>query len=142
MKAEQKTLMLTLNQWICQLQLDVTLVFDGRQKDPAEAIRGHLDQLEVIYTPHHQTADEYILKEIEDSLSPNEETVVSSDRELTGKAKQIGAHTQSIEGFLSFLTKKRKKITVKRARPLCDSPAHIARLRKAFEEKLRCNEED
>ncbi len=134
--------MLTLNEWICQLQLDVTLVFDGKQKEFSEAIRGHLDQLEVIYTPHHQTADEYILREIEDASSPNEETVVSSDRELTGKAKQKGAHAQSIESFLSFLTKKRKKITAKRARPFCDSPAHIARLQKAFEEKLRSNNEE
>lgn len=141
MKAQQKPIMLALNQWAEELQLNLTLVFDGKQKDPAEAIRGHLDQLEVIYTPLHQTADEYILKELEQCAIPQEETVITSDRDLATKSKLTGAHAKSIEGFLAFLSKKRHKVKVKQRRPVSESPRELMRLQKVFEEKLK-NPED
>jgi len=136
MRARQKELLAALNDWTVQFKLNVTIVFDGRQKDPPEAVRGHLANLEVIYTPEHQTADDYILQEIEFSSTPSEETVVSSDRELTGKAKQRGARVQSIEDFFSFLGgKQRKKKSPSSKTTFQDTPANIERLLKIFEQK-------
>ena len=126
--------------WVTQLNLNVTIVFDGRQKDPPEAIRGHLDQLEVIYTPEHQTADAYILHELDLSSNLNEETVVSSDRELTGIAKQKGARVLSVEQFLARIAKKKKKSQPPK-KTFQDTDANIERLRQIFEDKLE-NDED
>lgn len=137
MKANQKQILSAINTWVIQLNLNVTIVFDGRQKDPPEAIRGHLDQLEVIYTPEHQTADDYILHELDLSSNLNEETVVSSDRELTGKAKQKGARTQSVDEFLSGLVKKRKKKQEPMKKTFRDTDANIERLHEIFEDRLK-----
>lgn len=136
LKTHQKQILLALNSWVTQLNLEVTIVFDGRQKDPKEAIRGHLDHLEIIYTPQGQTADAYILHALEESQNLNEETVVSSDRELTGIAKQKGAQILSIEQFLSNLVKKRKKKEPLKKR-FQDSEANIQRLKEIFETKLK-----
>lgn len=137
LKANQRQILSALNTWITQLNLNITIVFDGRQKDPPEAIRGHLDQLEVIYTPEHQTADDYILHELDLSSNLNEETVVSSDRELTGKARQKGARVQTIEEFLSRLAKKQKKKKEVVKKTFRDTEANIERLSEIFEERLK-----
>lgn len=136
MKANQKQILAAINTWVSQLNLSVTIVFDGRQKDPPEAIRGHLDQLEVIYTPEHQTADAYILHELEILDNLNEETVVSSDRELTGIAKQRGAKILTVEQFMSQLVRKRKKKEPSK-KTFKDTESNIERLREIFEERLK-----
>lgn len=135
-RQHQREMLLALNTWAVQLKLDIMVVFDGRQKDPPEATRGHLADLEVVYTPEHQTADDYILEQLDFCSNPSLMTIVSSDRELAAKAKQRGAKAQSIEEFCSFLSKKRSKKKAEAAfKAANDTPAHIERLLKIFEEK-------
>lgn len=127
-----------LNEEIEKLRLNVTIVFDSSEKLRDAASRGHLDALEVIYTTKQQTADDYIYKAIEDALQPQTETVVTSDRELAGKCKQLGAKILSIEQFITFIAK--KKLQKKRLSPrkeFRDSDKEMERLQKIFEGKLK-----
>lgn len=125
------------------LHLHITLVFDGKHQAPKDAIRGHLRQIEIIYTPENQSADDYIIEHIDTLSCPSRTTVVSSDREVLGKTKQLGAKGQTIEEFLSFLNgKQKKKKKTKSYSSFQDSDFHIKRLCKIFEERLYKDSED
>ena len=129
-----------LNEIISQLNLHVTLVFDGAEEHFPLPSRGHFDAIEIIYTSKSQTADEYIYEEITHSRTPAQCTVVTSDRELSGRCHQHRAKTMTIDEFLHFLSKKKtkKKRALKRssARVFRDSDPEIARLLLIFEKRL------
>lgn len=139
MKENERKLLSTLNQSIILLKYNATVVFDGREKDPPEALRRNFDALALIYTPHNQTADDYILEALADSANPAKETVVSSDYELLGKAKQRGANVLTIEAFLARLVKKKQKKKAATEKIFQESSTELKRLLKIFEDKL--NEE-
>ena len=132
MKANERRLLLSLNQRLLKYQ--VTIVFDGREKDPPEALRKNLDALALIYTPHHQTADDYILEALSD---PSHETVVSSDQELLRKARQRGAHTLTVEKFFSQLIQRKKKKSLAPSKEIQETDYHLQRLLKIFEDRLK-----
>ena len=140
---DYKTLLTKKNQILARLEtwaevfhLSITLIFDGKHKAPADAIRGHLRKIEIIYTHENQSADDYIVQHIQHHTKPPRVTVVSSDREVLGKSKQFGASTQTIEQFLSFLLKKEKKRKTRSTPAFRDTDFQIKRLCKIFEEKL------
>jgi uncharacterized protein len=139
MRQNERKLLTALNHSLILLNYNATIVFDGREKDPPEALRRNLDSLAIIYTPHHQTADDYILQAIADAAYPDQETVISSDLELLRKAKQRGADGQTIESFLSQLVRKKHK---KKAPPkeIQETSTQLQRLLKIFEDRLK-NEE-
>ncbi len=139
MKQNERKLLSALNQAIILLKYHATAVFDGREKDPPEALRRNFDALALIYTPHNQTADDYILEAVADSANPTKETVVSSDYELLSKAKQRGANILTIEEFLSRLVKKKQKKKAATEKVFQESSTELKRLLKIFEERL--NEE-
>jgi hypothetical protein len=136
MKQNERKLLAALNRSVTDRKYQVTVVFDGREKDPPEALRRNLDSLALIYTPHHQTADDYILEAIGDAAHPAHEVVVSSDLELLRKAKQRGAKVLTIEEFLSQLVRKKGK----RRSPekvFQETSSELQRLLKIFEERLQ-----
>jgi predicted RNA-binding protein with PIN domain len=135
MRQNERKILLALNEAILRLGYLVTVILDGREKDPPEALRRNLSSLSLIYTPIHQTADDYILEMIADAAHPAEQTVISSDFELLTKAKQRGARGMTVEQFLIKLTKKRKKAVVE-GKEFKETQAHLQRLLKIFEEKL------
>jgi predicted RNA-binding protein with PIN domain len=136
MKQNERKLLSALNQAIILLKYQATAVFDGREKDPPEALRRNFDALALIYTPHNQTADDYILEAIADSANPAKETVVSSDYGLLSKAKQRGAHVLTIEEFLSRLVKKKQKKKAATEKVFQESSTELKRLLKIFEDRL------
>ncbi len=129
-----------LNEIISQLNLHVTLVFDGAEEHLPLPTRGHFDAIEIIYTSKNQTADEYIYGEITHARTPAQMTVVTNDRELSGRCHQNRAKTMTIDEFLHFLKKKKtkKKHSSHRssARTFRDSDPEIARLLIIFEKRL------
>jgi predicted RNA-binding protein with PIN domain len=128
-----------LNTAISQLHLHVTLVFDGAEKPPSLATRGHFDAIEIVYTPRGQTADEYIAQEVSLSRSPAQYTVVTNDRPLALRCRQYRAKTQTIDEFLLFLFKKKikkKRRTSSREEAFRDSDPQIARLLMIFEKRM------
>lgn len=127
-----------LNEKMAQLKWSVTLVFDGAEGVRGEVSRHHFKDLEIIYTSKGLSADDYILQEVTASTRPHDETVVTSDRELAGRCRQLGAHTLTIRNFLDVLSSKEQKSRQKGSeKSFRDSDAHFARLLKIFEEKLK-----
>jgi len=126
-----------LNQKVEEWGWDVTIVFDGSKEAPKEVSRGHFKSLEVVYTPKGLTADDYILETLTFLLPKVRCTVISSDRELSGRAKQLGAKTLSIEDFLSSLVQKKKIKKTSLPKGAKDSDTQFFRLLKIFEERLK-----
>ncbi len=138
LEKKRTLLLITLNEEIEKLRMDATIVFDSSEKLRESASRGHLDALEIIYTTKQETADDYILKAIKASSNPQNETVVSSDRELTGRCKQLGAKAVTIEQFLSMIQKKKaRKKRGSATRAFKDTEKEIERLLKIFEERFK-----
>lgn len=136
LEKKRDLILITLNEELEKLRLNTTIVFDSSDGLRDHASRGHLDALEIVYTTKNESADEYIFKAIENAAHPQNETVVTSDRELAGKCKQLRAKILSIEQFLSFI--KKKKDQKRRSSPIKafrDSDKEIERLLKIFENK-------
>jgi predicted RNA-binding protein with PIN domain len=133
MKEQERSLLEKLYQTMTQLNSPMTVVFDGREKDPPEALRRNLQSMNIIYTPAGQTADDYILERLEAAKNPDQEMVVSSDRELLRRSKQKGARTQTIEEFLKKIAHKKTASSDERKRSK-ESSSEFARLLKIFEE--------
>lgn len=128
----------SLNRIASQLHLRITLVFDAtQQKERLGVARGNYDAIEIVYT-ENKNADNYILEEVENATAPSQITIVTSDRELAGRAKQLGAQTLSISEFVNWLLrKKNKKKTASSPKVIQDSPSNIERLLKIFEERFK-----
>ncbi len=69
----------------------LTIVFDGQ-----DFVRTHVKRLEIIYTDKNQSADDYILSEIEHNLPC---TVITSDRDLSIRARHRGATVQTLDSL-------------------------------------------
>lgn len=125
------------------LNLNIYLIFDGYKKDQDLSGRAYYDHLKVIYTPKGQTADDYILEQIFLSKTPSKIIVISSDKALIQKSKQMQAQAKSIDTFLDWLYKKENKMkkTHITEEEFIDTKKNIQRLLKIFEEKMK-NETD
>ena len=130
-----------LNETISPLNLQIILVFDGAQEHPLHPTRGHFDALELVYTPKGSTADAYITEEVACAKSPSQMTVVTNDRQLASRCKNLGAKQLTIDAFLSLVAKKQHK--KKRSansppavRGFYESTAEFTRLLRAFEKRL------
>jgi len=141
LQKQRESLIQELNELICELKLNVSLVFDAPAGEWHDLVRGHVDALEVVYTAKKQSADEYILQEIADAKNPKQITVVTSDGSLAALCKAQGALTKSIESFLKWISQKKDKKRAQkgekvRERAFRDTDKNIARLLLVFEKKL------
>lgn len=135
----RQSLIEELNELTSRLNLHATLIFDGAEEHLRLPSRGHFDALEIIYTTKGQSADEYIFEEVCAAKSPSQLTVVSNDRELTGRCRQHRAKTLTIDEFLHFLVKKKdkkKRLSASSPKTFRDSDPEIARLLAIFEKRM------
>ena len=135
LQTKRERIIYELNEKSSELHLEITLVFDAFDRDRNLDSRSHYDFLEIIYTTSKETADESILESIEHIKNPSTICVVTSDKGLSRKAKNLGANAISLKEFFTLLEKKTKK----KERPtpaFQESPKEIERLRKIFEKKL------
>lgn len=118
--------------------LNMTIVFDSASGDLGSG-RGYFRDLKIIYTKEGQTADQYICDEISNTFTPKQETVVTSDRELSERCKLLGAKVQNIPSFLEQLAKKKRKKKRKADKNIDfrDSEQEIERLLKIFEARVQ-----
>ena len=140
LKQEERNLLEMLCSLMTRLNVLLTVVFDGREKDPPEPLLRNLRALRIVYTPAIQTADTYILEMIDSSSKPAEEMVVSSDAELLHRAKQKGARTQTVEAFIRHLADPKKSAPQERKQRQ-ETSAQFARLLAIFQKKLEDEEE-
>ena len=142
LEKQRKQVLVLLNDEISSLSLNATIVFDSSERGRPESVRGHFDALEMVFTTKEQTADAYIVKEIENSPHPQQEVVVTSDRELANRCRQLGSKAQSIEDFLAWLLKKKKQKKKRQTtRIFKDSDRELMRLLEIFEKRFREGEE-
>lgn len=87
------------------LEIDATLVFDAHYQD-GEGSRGHLNSVEVVYTPTGVSADELIIAKLKTIKNPRLETVVTSDKKLAWQARRKMAQSQSVEDFMAWLNRR------------------------------------
>ncbi len=108
LKLHRESLIQSLNIKVASLKLDVTIVFDS-QYFPGDGSRSHFKHLEICFTPIGITADEYILLELQHCKAPQSQIVVTSDRDLAYKARNLSAGTESVDEFLGWMNKRYKK---------------------------------
>jgi len=124
-----------------KLRVHIALVFDGKDLPEGSYTRGNWKDVELIYTHHGLSADEYILAQVQNALKPKSITVVTSDRELAGKVGLYGSRVITIEEFMRLILKKNlPKTSAREKPPLRESGYQFERLLKIFEERLK-NEE-
>jgi predicted RNA-binding protein with PIN domain len=140
---ESQSLQLRRNQlvaWIQQVfhQIDLkgTIVFDGAHRREEEYGLSYPNPMEVAYTPKGQSADQYIVEQVE--LPKNKEAlvVVTNDGMLRKHVSALGVKTMSNQTFLEWVMKKRRQKKNKK-RVIRESDAQIERLVKIFEERLK-----
>lgn len=138
-KREEFTLL--LNEIIGSLQLQVLVIFDSHYQNSEDfASKKILPHLEISFSPKNLSADQYILELL--AWNATNTILVTSDRELSKKGTLLGAKTLSIEKFVRFIQKKKKK-KESREKPLTrESKVHFERLYKAFTEKLNKSNDD
>ncbi len=124
----------SLQKQFANRKISGTLVFDGAHRRDEESGLSYSSPLIIAYAPKGQTADSYIVEQIETASNPKEITVVTNDKGLALHAKSAGAKVQPNDLFISWLHKKKKKI--KSVEPK-DTDQNINRLLKIFEERLK-----
>lgn len=141
LEGKREALIEEFQQLAGQFNLTLSLVFDGSQTPLPYAVRHHRGDLEIVYTQKEQSADEYLLEEIEQARNRKEITVVTSDAPLAQKCRHLGAYSQTIREFLQFLQKKKEGIKTSPS-PYQESSFHMQRLLTLFEKKLEEKDSD
>ena len=84
------------------LGLELTLVFDAAYQEGPGSI-SHYDKIGIIFTEESQSADDFLIQQLEHEDNPRNTTLVTSDNRLAWRARSIGAKTLSVEEFLGWL---------------------------------------
>lgn len=125
LQSQREQIIYDLHQKIQLVEMDVSIVFDAAFQ-VGERSRSHYQELEILFTAQGETADEFILEEINRSLTPRQETVVTSDKKLAWQVRRCHAHTESVEDFIARLNKayknrsrqqKKSKTTLSSSKP-------------------------
>lgn len=112
------------------------IVFDGTHRKDEETGLSYKSPLVIAYAHKGQSADAYIVEQIELSAHPRQITVITNDRGLALHARSHGSKIQSNESFIRFLKKKSDKKKAKAKPEVKETRHNIQRLLKIFEEKL------
>lgn len=124
-----------------KLHLHVALIFDGKDLPVGSYTRGNWKDVDIIYTHHGLSADDYIINQVENSEKPRSITVVTSDRELAGKVGLYGSPVISIEEFMQFILKKTAPKRSKEKPLFREAGFQFERLLRIFEERLKGDNE-
>jgi predicted RNA-binding protein with PIN domain len=84
--------------------VDYRIVYDGQ---PFMFSGAQKQNSKVSFSRNPEKADDLIIKLIEKQQLPRDWTVITSDRHLTHRAKNIGAHILSSESFIQKINKYR-----------------------------------
>ena len=85
--------------------IKATIVFDSSEEHAqAFPVRYEVDQLEIVYAPTKQTADQMIIEWLKWSIDPDQIIVVTNDRHLLREVASLGSKTLSIQEFIKRIT--------------------------------------
>jgi predicted RNA-binding protein with PIN domain len=116
-----------------------TVVFDGAHKRDEESGLSYPSPLIVAYAPKGQSADEYIIEQLDRAPNSKRIVVVTNDRGLGRHAVSAGAKVQQNGEFIEWLNKKKKRKTPLEVK---ETQQNIDRLLKIFEDRLKRNDDD
>lgn len=141
LEQKRENFIAALDAALSRLHLHATLIFDSHHSHASIfPTKRSLPALEIIFSPEGLSADEYILERLSTEKRPQSQVIVTSDRELAGRAKHLGAKTKTIEAFFDMLVKREsKKTSAEDEKQQTESSHDFKRLLNAFEKKL--NEE-
>ena len=105
LQKQRESIVSDLNKKIQLLNLNVTIVFDAHYQY-GEGSRSLFESLEISFTDHGESADDYILKRVKSSPNPKQETVVTSDNKLAWRVRSLLGKTESVKEFLSRLNRR------------------------------------
>jgi hypothetical protein len=99
---DEEKLILKIRQYRAKTGRRVHLIFDsgGEYKPASKQTRGGIT---IQYAPHGKTADELIVSCLQKSKHPQQILVVTSDRRVQSKAKQVRAKVISSTDFAAEL---------------------------------------
>ncbi|HPI37873.1 MAG TPA: NYN domain-containing protein [Ignavibacteriaceae bacterium] len=97
-QSAREQLVFILERFFCKKKIDVTVYFDGFQKDAIKS-----DYIRIIYSGS-KTADELIKNDISNAKNRKKITVVSSDRSISDFARACSSATLSSESFYKQLS--------------------------------------
>lgn len=103
LKTQRQHIIQEFNSKIEITKIDVSLVFDASFRS-GEASISHFNDLEILFTAAGESADDFIIDCLQVSRS-KKEVVVTSDKKLAWRARSLGAITQPVEEFLTWLNK-------------------------------------
>lgn len=141
LKVQRQSLIEYLHKQFKKFHLSGVLVFDGTHRRDEESGLCYKSPLIIAYASKGQSADTYIVEQIELAQNPRQITVITDDQGLTRHARSHGAKAQSNSAFLLFLRKKSEKSKIKTKPEVNESPQNIRRLIQIFEERMQ-NEDD
>ncbi len=123
------------------IKISITLVFDSKYQTGIWS-REHINDLEIIFSSEGQTADEFIIEELQRVKNPRQHTVATSDNPLARQARHLGARSISAEDFMDLLdhriNKKNNNDNTSQSRyPKNPSPKELDNYVKIFEERFK-----
>lgn len=118
----------SLNAKVAALEINATIVFDAHYQVGERSRKRY--SLEVVFTQEGETADDYILTELDHSPKPTQVTVVTSDKRLAWQCRRRSAKTESIEEFLAWFEKRYKR----KSKSLKQKPVVKPKRKEAIEE--------
>lgn len=116
LKSQRERLIQDLNMKIEFLALDLSIVFDSHFC-PGDGSRSHFHYLEILFTPQNVTADDFIIKKIKHSTQPTQKILVTNDKQLTLRARNLLASTQTLDHFLNWLDRRYSNQNKKKIQP-------------------------
>lgn len=90
------------------LNLQLIVIFDAHKQHGVFS-RTFYKGIEVVYSSYNQTADEYIIEQVQHSKNRQEITVVTNDQGLVKEIRKLKAHAISFEYFFKKMEKKKPK---------------------------------
>lgn len=120
-----------------QFDLKGSLVFDGNQQDAHVYYDSKSGPLNILFSPHHLTADLLILEYIQSFKVKSNVVIVTNDTGLKRNAAEQRVNVMSNEKFLFFLHQKETRMPKKNFIP---NPKEMKRWLDIFEDLSRNGE--
>jgi len=104
LQKEREFLLEELNQKASLLNLNISIIFDAAYQLGGRS-RSHFDALEIIYTAHGETADQYLVEMTRYLANPRQIIVVTSDKILASHLRHNSIKIESIHYFNQWLNR-------------------------------------
>lgn len=131
LRALREEMIKELDEKAALFPIQVSVVFDAACR-PGFGSREHYRCLEILFTSEGESADDFILREIERASHPHLKVVVTSDKRLALLARHLSAKTESVPHFIERINKgaknksglSKKAAVQKRIAELRAAPSH------------------